>query len=266
MGTRAQGGFTIIETTLFLSITGLLILMMVGGAGASLSIQRYRDSVESFKSLVQKQYSNLSSVQNSRNDNWSCSASSSVVEDGVSGDVRGQSECLLVGKYLRISGPDVTLYTILARKIGSTQTNDIAAMKQDYAMNVSTPDTEDLQLEWGTRAAWTKPGSSLDSGPVGTSRNIGILFIRSPYSGQVYTFTSNSIPAKDAITHTTFANMMAAGNTVLGQKARMVCLASDGLFASGDMGIYINPSASSSNAIETRTNDNELSVSENIKC
>lgn len=266
MGTRAQGGFTIIETTLFLAITGLLILMMVGGAGASLNIQRYRDSVESFKSLVQKQYAALSSVQNSRTDSWSCSASSAVVEDSISGDVRGQSDCLLVGKYLRISGSDVTSYTILARKIGSTQKSDIEAMKQDYAMNVSTPDTEDLKLEWGTRIAWTKPGSSIDAGAAAVKRNMGILFIRSPYSGQVYTFTSNAIPAKDAITHTTFSNMMVAKNTVPGQRARMVCIASDGLFVNGDMGLYINSSASSANAIETRTNDNELSIKDNIKC
>src|SRR5690606_23016561 len=120
MGIRSQEGFTIIETTLFLAISGLLILMIVAGTGMSLNIQRYRDAVESFKSLVQQQYADLSSVQNGRDKNWTCDTSSTVVENGSDDTLRGQSDCFIVGKYLRIEGGSVSIYTVLATQKGTT--------------------------------------------------------------------------------------------------------------------------------------------------
>lgn len=265
MGTRSQGGFTIIETTLFLAITGLLILMITGGVGASLGVQRYRDSVESFKSLIQQQYADLASVQNGRSNQWTCNANSSITPSGASGEVRGQSQCLLVGKYMRIEGKDISIYSVLARKTGSSQNEDIAAMRQDYSMNVSTTDVIEQNLEWGTNISWAKEGS-LDANNTPTTRTLGILFIRSPFSGQVYTFTSNSVQPKNAISQSTFTNMISGANAVPGQRERMVCVESGGLLPNGSRGVYIAPYASSANAIETRSNENPASVATGTKC
>jgi type II secretory pathway pseudopilin PulG len=74
MGTTYEAGFTILETMLFLAITGLLIAAMLFGVGTSINTQRYRDSVTSLKSFLQSQYSDIENVQNDRGDNWKCNA------------------------------------------------------------------------------------------------------------------------------------------------------------------------------------------------
>lgn len=255
MGIRAQDGFTIIETTLFLAVTSLLILMMIAGTGSSLNNQRYRDAVESFKSLIQQQYADLSSVQNGRSANWTCDSSATVTQNGPNDLLRGQSDCFMIGKYMRIDGGDISIYPVLAAPNSSlNKTNDIVAMASNYAMNASTTQVENYTMEWGTQIAWASAGSQDYKLPT-TPRQLGILFVRSPDSGLIYTFTSDTVPAKNGINQSTFTNLLVAGNTVPGQAARTVCVASGGLTVVGDRGVYIAPYAASNSAVEVRTNE-----------
>ena len=255
MGIRAQDGFTIIETTLFLAVTSLLILMLIAGTGNSLNVQRYRDAVESFKSLIQQQYADLSSVQNGRASDWTCDANAKASQVGGSGLLRGQTNCFMVGKYMRIDGGDISIYTVLAAPNGTlNKTNDVVAMASNYAMNASTTQVENYTMEWGTQIGWAKAGSQDYKTPT-TPRQLGILFIRSPDTGLIYTFTSDTVPAKTGITQSTFTNLLVAGNTVPGQAARTVCVASGGLTLTGDRGVYIAPYAASNTAVEVRTNE-----------
>lgn len=255
MGIRSEDGFTIIETTLFLAVSSLLILLIIGGTGVSLNMQRYRDAVETFKSLTQQQYADLANVQNGRDRNWTCDTNSAVTENGSDDQLRGQSDCFLVGKYMRIEESSISIYPVLASQTSSTLGgNDIDSMKTNYSMNVSLAEVEERTMEWGTQIAWATAGS-LDEKAPRAPRTIGILFIRSPDSGKIYTFTSDSIPAKDSITQATFTNLLTSGDTVPGQAARMLCIESGGLFVDGDMGLYLSSYAAGASAIETRTND-----------
>lgn len=253
MGIRDNQGFTIIETTLFLAISGVLIMAMVAGAGVSLNIQRYRDASESFKSLLQAQYAALNNVQNGRDNTLACDASAAVIDGTVE---RGQSDCLLVGRYMRIDQSDITIYNVLARQTSATTsgTSDVDALRNNYALNASTFDREEKKMDWGTQIAW--PTSGGGSRAPTTPRTIGILFIRSPDSGLVYTFTSDSIPSdKDTVTTATFTDLLVAGNAIPGQGARTLCVSSGGLLVAGDMAAYINAYAASASAIEMRSND-----------
>lgn len=258
MGTSTShkaGGFTIIETVLFLAVSGALIVGMVAGAGASLNIQRYNDATQSFKSLLQKQYADLASVQNGRSNNWTCDSTANAVEGG---DVyRGQSNCVVVGKYMRIDGSNISIYTVLAAQSGTLSpigASDITSLRSNYVLNASKAEVNDITMDWGTEIAWAKDGSVTDGRSARTPRTIGMLFIRSPDSGLVYTFTTDTIPAKDAIAPKTFSDMLVAGNVVPGQAARTLCIQSSGLAASGDQAIYINAFASAASAVEVRSN------------
>ncbi len=266
MGIRGQQGFTIIETTLFLAVTGLLILMMVAGAGASVSVQQYRDSVESFKSLVQQQYTELASVQNSRDNSYTCSSASSVTSNGPTDQIRGQSGCLMIGKYMRIDSDDISIYTVLATQQGSIDYDDITSMERNYAMDASTVDVLETNMQWGTRIAWSKASSGRDFRSPSTPRTLGILIVRSPDSGLVYTFTSNDIQPKNAIGQNTFMNLLKPGNVVPGRAARAICIESGGLFASGDRGVYLGSFAASTSAVETRSNEINATLLDATRC
>lgn len=253
MGARISHGFTIIETVLFLSVTGLLVMGVLIGTGTALNRQRYRDSVESFKDLMQTQYAEMGSVKNARSNTWNCDASATPTTGGT--EIRGQSDCLIVGRYMRIEGQDISIYTVLARQTSTTvRANDIATLDNNYAYNVSLDGVETRKMEWGTQLAW--PTSGAGSKSPSAPRLIGILFIRSPESGGIYTFTSDTIPAEDSIGQATFKSIINAGVASFpGQGQRNLCVQSSGLFPSGDMSVYLSDYAASASSVEVRSND-----------
>ena len=262
MGIRISPGFTIIETMLFLAVTGLLIMGVLIGTGNTLNTQRYRDSVESFKNLLQSQYADLGSVRNDRSNTWNCDSTAKPIVGGTV--IRGQSDCVIVGKYLRIDKGDVTIHTVLARKTGTGTGTDIQKLDANYAYNVSSAEVEKRSMEWGAQIAWPKSGMGAQS-PT-TPRTLGIFIVRSPDSGSIYTFTSNSVPAVDSVNQATFTSIIAAGTGIPGQGERRICVVSSGLSPSGDMAIVIGGYAASTSAIEVQSNDFMKSVGGSPQC
>jgi type II secretory pathway pseudopilin PulG len=268
MGTKKSAGFTIIETMLFLGISGLLIVTFIAGAGASINVQRYRDATETLKSVIQQQYADLTSVQNARDNNWSCgttalpSNSGSVVQD------RGQSECLLLGKYVRIEDDKISIYRVLGYQLASAAAGDINSLKNNYALNVSRVETDSSTLEWGTEIASPVKfnGASITNPPA--SRKVGILVIRSPDSGRIYTFSNegNAVPDDENINPVSLSSMLVAGNTIPGQGKILLCVDSTGLLANDDRAVYIGSFAAGASAVELRTNDYMLSESTGDAC
>ena len=83
MGIKTDSGFTIIEAMLFLAVAGALTVAVLAGSGAAINQQRYKDSVNSFKSLLQQQYSEATNVVNDRDGTQAC-ANAVVVRTPVS--------------------------------------------------------------------------------------------------------------------------------------------------------------------------------------
>lgn len=274
MGTRASSGFTIIETLLFLGVTGLLVLGALIGVGTNVNIQRYRDSAETFKNVMQQQYASVTNVQNGRDNNWRCTSAAGAAAD-ANGVDRGQSSCVVVGKYVRIQGGNISTYTVLAleRFAAPAAANDISSLKSNYILNISKTEVDERTMEWNTEIAWPKTGYLSVTNT--TPRSVALLFIRSPDSGQVYTFSSNTVPSNadiQALSPTAspvfLTNMIVAGVDTpgQGQVEQVICVESSGLFDPGKMALYISPYAASTNAVELMTNTTMTSRGVDAQC
>lgn len=112
--TRHSKGFTIIETSLVLGISGLLVVMVLWGIGTSLKRQRYTDSVNQVTDFFKGQYEALSSIRNDRPQNFSCSTGG--ITDVGAGETVGASACSIVGHILRSSdGKNIDIYQAIAQ-------------------------------------------------------------------------------------------------------------------------------------------------------
>jgi len=257
MKQRISSGFTIIETMLFLAITGLLIVGALIGTGVALNNQRYRDAVETLKTTVQGQYAELGSIKNDRSNNWNCGSDATPVEGDTD---RGQTDCFIVGRYMVLNKGDVTIYTVLAHENAgaSVKATDVQGLKTNYTYNVSEQ-TESRSMEWSTEVGWPTTGNEAKAPQ--TPASLAILFVRSPQTGIIYTFSSNDTPATpDVITSATFTDIMSDNYSTPGEGMgeRTICVVQPGAFAlGGDRSVFINAQASTASAVEIRTNDME---------
>lgn len=249
MGTQKQRGFTIIELILVLGITALLTVSLMVGTGITINSQRYTDAVQTLRNTLQTQYSELGSVRNARTNDWSCNTATAETSNGGAVVNRGQSECVMMGRLVTIVGGDITTYSVIGTKISEPElyATDMDILTTNYHLDVADSMTQSSQMEWGSRIAWATTG--LDAGPAAATRAISILYIISPNSGQIYTFTQDGaiIPS-----YGTLKNMLVSDEVVPGRKARVICVDSGGLTTVPPLAIYIGPKAAASSAIESR--------------
>jgi len=262
MGTQRTQGFTILETTLFLAVTGLLIIGTLTGIGASLNVQRYRDSVQSLKSVLQDQFTQTKNVVNDHDSTWKCSAAAQVSQTGA-GTQRGQSDCVILGRYVVIDRDTISIQNVVGNQIANTTTGtDIQLLKANYAVALNDSSATTSKLEWGTKIIW--PTSGTGSQPSNTPRSIGILLVQSPDSGIIYTFTADSPKDIASTTGADLLAMMVTGDsvsqlygsaTLRGQDQRTLCIDPGSFVAFGGTAIVLQPFASNSTAVETQTNE-----------
>ena len=107
-----KSGFTIIEVTLVLAITGMLFVGIIAGSGLNIARQRYNDSVQNFAEFLRTVYSEVSYVQNPRDDivnpnGYYCSAGHKLISGDPTKDTEekkpsaiGRTECAIYGKLI----------------------------------------------------------------------------------------------------------------------------------------------------------------------
>lgn len=185
MGTLKPSGFTIIETMLFLAISGALVTVVLVGTGASINEQRYRDSVTSLQAVLQDQYSEVSNVRNVE--------AATPLTCGTQTVSRGQNDCVLLGRYI-VTTDNKTLR--MSSVVGYVSPgvpligSDLAVLRQ-YQLRLLAQTTETYTIEWGSELLQ----------PVNNQPALfSVLIIRSPQSGAIRTFIdNNSIVADSAI-------------------------------------------------------------------
>lgn len=178
MSTQTRSGFTIIEVMLFLAITSALTIAILVGSGAAISRQRYNDSVNSFKGLIQEQYSQIANVINTAPRNPICTPSGDTLSfNGGSEQPRGTSQCLIIGRFLLVEPTEVTAYNVIGQPpADSTAGSSDSATLKTYAVAVQSPETH--EISWGARIV----------PKTGEGETTGILIVRSPLSGSILTY------------------------------------------------------------------------------
>lgn len=235
MGAKTQNGFTIIEVLLFLSVTGLLAMGILAGSGLAISQQRYRDSVNSLKSYIQQQYSEVTNVINSRPGNWACDTTAAVNELAAGGQARGTSDCVLMGRYITINetGTELTTSSVVGyRAPGAAEaTTDIAEIANNYRLATSPVDQDEQEVAWGAQVVKEKTT---------TPQPMSILIVRSPLSGSLITFTMEGI-------QTNLNTLISLGNT---NQARDLCVNADlGTFVGRRLEVRMDAYAANQSAI-----------------
>lgn len=266
MGKHDNTGFTIIETMLVLAVTGVLIAGLLVGIGSSIGVQRYKDAVSTLKSQVQAQYAEVEFVTNDRDATWTCGSTAVPAQNGT-GVAPGQSECIVLGRYMTIVGGDIQTATVVGYQTGSSAAaNDVASIIADYTLGISTNTIESSSLEWGARIAWPVSGTGSRPSDTGT-RSIAILLLRSPDSGTTYTFTSDTVVPIDGVSSDTLEEMMIANTgTVPGQMARTICIDPSGVVVPEKLALYIASAANGASSVEARSDGVIASLGGDTKC
>lgn len=240
-----NAGFTIIETMLFLGITALLVMGILVGTGSSINIQRYRDSVSSLQSVLQQMYSDVSNVDNDRGSDWVCDSvlsqdNKSIAPeqlDSGTGIARGQSNCVILGRYITtVDSHTLSMKSVVGYipSIPTSSSNDVEVLK-DYKIQISDVTNETYEIEWGS--SLMRPGSN------NATMFFSMLVLRSPLSGILRTF----INPNESVTGDKVYTLIDAAT--LGQSAT-ICVDSNGLFNTARTAVIITANAASASGVE----------------
>lgn len=231
MGIKGSDGFTIIETMLFLGVSGLMIFGILAGTGTAINQQRYRDSVNSLAMRLQQQYDDINGIQNGRTANWTCTNGVPQDTEGTSGVSRGASGCVILGQYIVGSNNSLTTQSVIGQDISLSDANNdveaIAAMKPV----VSSAQVQTYPLEWNARMTQHSKGST-------EAATFSMLIVRSPLSGSVRTFTSPG--------NVSASELVASPNLTQGVT---VCVDSNGLFTGPRQAVVIAPNTASATGV-----------------
>lgn len=241
MMSHKQVGFTIVELILVMSITAVLAVGILAGSGFAIAQQRYRDAGVSLQAFLQQQYVDVTNTINDRSDDMTCDSGANVSSGNALSDrPRGASECVILGRMVKIINGGKTLqvnpvigYTGLNQSPVST---DMEAFEQ-YAIAWTDTAVEIKEVDWQ---------AELDKLDGSTADHI-ILILRSPYSGVIRTFVTNSveIPGNE-ITYAALEHG-ATGNN----QQTVLCLVPDGWQGTGGrLGVIIRENATTRSAIE----------------
>ena len=253
MGMRHQKGFTIIELSLFLAISGLLAITLLTGWTTMINTQRYKDSIKTVQTFLQQQYTLVYNVQNGRNGSTGCAVGPdgkpkfSDETEPAAAKAPGQSGCIVMGRYIHIrNGSEITVYPVVG--IDSTSLSDPTDSDKDVMLDRQPVEIKndlfltqnDLDIPW--QAQVVQAGSD-------NPMNLAIAIIRNPESGTVHTYVqriSSGLPAvSEVITNSD------PGDT-------NICLDAGVPLAGGRMGVVIRAGASSQSFVQTISDSERL--------
>ncbi len=215
-------GFTIIETSLFLSLSALLIVGLFVGTSAAIARQRYHDSVQDFSEFMRRVYSQVINVENPRlgaapGGQSACTVNGMVTDNGNFGNVDnwsfenydpnakigfpGRTNCAIYGKLITFGEEDnsiIHVYDIIGKTF-DINANLIYTPLQALGAAGADIVTVAVAKEHGIQTCSYKPVGQhyqyepqwraiIETKEKGKKFKGSIMIARSPISGAVHTY------------------------------------------------------------------------------
>ena len=205
---RTKKAFTVIEISLFIAISGFMMVGIVAGTSTSVARQRYNDAVNSFVEFLRNVYSEVENVQNQRTaalTNEKCTLISSVSTDAHP----GHSNCAIYGKLITFGESNdsqtIHVYDVVGEVLKDTDNKNAAEYNKDKlsadavltALGSVKADVISIKGGQGAPAlnhyTYTPEWQARieQAGAAGTTYKGSILIARSPRSGTIHTYVNN---------------------------------------------------------------------------
>jgi len=215
-------GYTIIEVSLFLGISALMLALAFVGTSLSIRTTRFADSTRSLHGYVQQQYDDLLNGVNSRLGAEACN--SGTVSTGTS-QTPGTSNCLYMGKLMlfKAGTNQVTTYNIVGTEPTTPDyTESDEELIYDFAPTViRNVGVDTYSIPWQATISGTKrliDGTGVDA----------FALIRSPRSTRIVTYTFKEPGGSYNLQSLINPNLSADANNI--SKAANFCvLSADGI-------------------------------------
>ncbi len=243
-------GFTIIEVSFFLAISGLMAVGLLAGMGATINSHRYRDSVASLQSQLQQEFSRVENIQNNRSGSESCNAAANI---STTSSARGTTECVIIGRFVAVEGDKITSYPVIAH---STSTTNDSLDDTAYLKSHNIKIDQKYELDEGSRWGNTITYASDFGVQKGETRNVYFLIVRSPKSGSVYSFSSGADLRGDPSGLSSMIVNSPSGQN-FGRSRQILCVRKEGVVSMSNLGVTIEANLSNPNGIQILSNDTE---------
>lgn len=177
---KTRRGFTLVEISLFLAVTGLLFFGIVAGVQGSMFQQRYNDSVQSFAEFLRSIYSQTSNVENS------------ILAGGGRSDKAIYGKLVTFGEKYDLEGKTnsdkaIFSYTVIGDADGEIGTGSVLEELSKIKASVFI-DKETLAGIADQYFPRWMAGIETTKGPKYEDFKGAILVVRHPNSGTVFTF------------------------------------------------------------------------------
>ena len=266
---KNRRGFTLIEVSLFLALSGFLMMGLIAGSNISISRQRYNDAVNSFSEFLRTVYSDVLNVSNDK-------TPTSLYEDGDA----GRTQTAVYGKFVVIGDSDnasagtVYVYDVIGdikRTADIKHTSILDILREDVHANIAPESSSEPYRKTTFTIPWE--AEIQETSASGEKLKALILIVRSPLSGTIHTYSldsnsgtiDNLLGYEDAIGDSRaqgkFSDLL---DQIAGTESREVhmCIDSDDRHLLARRDVKILPYASNSSAVKLSEQDN----TEDNKC
>lgn len=162
---------------LFFAVTGALMAGVLGSASLGVNTQRYSDAVNTFAATVQQEFTNATNVANTKSIDTMCGTGTGVELP------RGVSSCVIIGRLMTVDENGAIVRSNLVGEEPATVDTEgpELALIQSYNPKIDVASQEKDTMSWDT---------NLEKGNPPVPSDASILILRSPRSGNVYSYVS----------------------------------------------------------------------------